>query len=122
MATKDIFPRGTFPEYRLNCELTNDGRWTCEGIEQEECSSAEEYGVVCRSYKELCNNSFESLPSSNTVPQTTLYAPNNEATTTCSDSNTGIGVLAALLVAVIVGWIVSCAVLIRNKTIGQKQQ
>ncbi len=107
MATQNTFQSGKFPEYRLNCELTDDGGyWICEAT-RKECSSAVEYGVVCKTYEELYN---DCLSSSNTAQTTSSMA--------------GIGVLAAVLAGVIVGWIVTSVVLLRKIRVtgGQKQQ
>ncbi len=130
MAAVDTFPRGAFPEYTLNCVLT-EGNWMCEVVEAQ-CSSAVEFGVVCKSYEDLYNecsmDNNTQLTSTGpvTVSSNTSCTPDdrndlNVATCTAIYSSlvAGIGILAALLVTVTVGWILSCIVL--RKT-GLKQQ
>ncbi len=130
MAAVDTFPRGAFPEYTLNCELTG-GNWMCEAVEAQ-CSSAVEFGVVCKSYEDLCNECLmdktqPTCVAPNTVSSATSPTPETEeklnGTTSFPETYiAGIGILAALLVAVTVGWILSCIVLLRRIQTGLKQQ
>ncbi len=134
MAVTNSFPPGAFPEHRLNCTQLINGTWHCSPVEQQ-CVSFVELGVVCKNYEDiykdclicntlspLCTNLRETECTN--VP-TTLCTPNNqrESDSTCFDnSTTFIGVLVALLLAVSVGWIVSCVILLKKTKSGAKQQ
>ncbi len=119
------FPPGAFPEHRLNCTQTNE-IWHCSPVEQQ-CDSFVELGVVCINYEEFYERSRNSTLSTQLPP--IECTPGNERGTTsstCADNSTtfiaGIGVLVALLLAVSVGWIVSCVILLRRGQTVHKQQ
>ena len=130
VAVTNTFPHGAFPEYRLNCtQLSNT--WHCSLVEQQ-CDSFVELGVVCRSNEDIYNecsicNTLSPLCTNmgETNLLTTLGTTDNERGTTRAGNSTtfiGIGVLVALLLAVSVGWIVSCVILLRRGHIVHKQQ
>ena len=109
------FPPGAFPEYRLNCTQLSNGIWHCSPV-KEQCDSFVELGVVC--YERSKNSTSTQLPS---IART----PGNEDTTRTGNSTTfiaGIGVLVVLLLAVSVGWIVSCVILLKRGQTVHKQQ
>ncbi len=119
MAAVDTYPRGEFPEHTLNCVLTEGN---CQAVEAQ-CSSAVEFGVVCKSYKDLYNEcSMDSMPSTGVGLTTQSISCTPDKAITDSSKDAGIGILAALLVAVTVGWILSCIVLLRTRKTGLKQQ
>ncbi|XP_064397195.1 scavenger receptor cysteine-rich type 1 protein M130-like [Halichondria panicea] len=108
------FPPGAFPEYRLNCTQLSNGIWHCSPV-KEQCDSFVELGVVC--YERSKNSTSTQLPS---IART----PGNEDTTRTGNSTTfiaGIGVLVVLLLAVSVGWIVSCVILLKRGQTVHKQ-
>ncbi len=123
-STVNSFPPGAFPEYRLNCAQLSNGTWHCSPVEQQ-CDSFVELGVICKNYEDLYNEcSGTSTLSTNmqvTTPLTSTRAPS-----TRTDNSTTfiavIGVLVALLLAVSVGWIVSCVILLRRGQTVHKQQ
>ncbi len=114
------FPPGAFPEYRLNCTQLSNGIWHCSAV-KEQCVSFVELGVVCISYDQRSRNSTLStqLPPIEGTPS------NERGTKTCADNSifiAGIGVLVPLLLAVSVGWIVSCVILLmRGRTVHKQQ-
>ena len=125
VAVTNSFPPGAFPEYRLNCTQLSNGTWHCSPVEQQ-CDSFVELGVVCKINEEECNTlSLLCTNFRETNVPTTLYTPDNqrESDSTCfANSIAGIGVLLALLLAVSVGWIVSCVILLRRGQTVHKQQ
>ncbi len=119
------FPRGAYPEYGLNCTQLSNGTWHCSPVEQQ-CDSFAELGVVCISYEEFYERSRDSTLSTQFPPVS--CSPDNDKSTEpvgAENSTTfiaGIGVLVALLLAVSVGWIVSCVILLRRGQTVHKQQ
>ena len=53
MVLPNLFPRGVFPEYRLNCTQLSNGTWHCSLVEG--CNSFVELGVICKNYEDLYN-------------------------------------------------------------------
>ena len=127
------FPPGSFPKYRLNCTQLSNGTWHCSPVEQQ-CDSFVELGVVCINYEEFYQRSRNrtlstQLPPIESTPSnergTTSKPADNSTTFIVNNSTTviaGIGVLVALLLAVSVGWIVSCVILLRRGHPVHKQQ
>ncbi len=119
------FPRGAFPEHRLNCTQLSNGTWHCSPVEQQ-CDSFVELGVVCISYEEFYERSRDSTLSTQLPPVS--CSPDNDRSTErvgAENSTTfiaGIGVLVVLSLAVSVGWIVSCVILLRRGLTVHKQQ
>ncbi len=120
------FPRGAFPEYRLDCTQLSNGTWHCSPVEQQ-CDSFMELGVVCINYEEFYKRSrnrtlstqlppIECTPSNERADNSTTFIVNNSTTVIA-----GIGVLVVLLLAVSVGWIVSCVILLRRAPTQHKQ-
>ncbi len=63
------FPRGAFPEHRLNCTQLSNGTWHCSPVEQQ-CDSFVELGVVCISYEDITNMQVTTqLPTTSCIPQ-----------------------------------------------------
>ncbi|XP_064397182.1 neurotrypsin-like isoform X3 [Halichondria panicea] len=134
VAPPNSFPPGAFPEYRLDCTHLSNGAWHCSPVEQQ-CDSFVELGVVCKNYENLydeCSTNCTLSRLSVTITQspTTKQAvcANNStvAVTTpmaCNSTTSivGIGVLVALLLAVSVGWMVSCVILLKRGQIVHKQ-
>ncbi len=118
------FPPGAFPEYRLNCTQLNNGTWHCSPVEQQ-CDSFLELGVVCISYEEFYERSRERTLSTQ-LPLSPIECNERGTRSTPANNSTtliaGIGVLVALLLAVSVGWIVSCVILLRRGQTVHKQQ
>ncbi len=139
MAVTNSFPHGAFPEQSLDCEQPANGPLRCRLVEKQ-CVSFMELGVVCKNYEDIRNEcSGNSTPStlSSSVhttaqsPITTTQLPITTRTpiksnSTCTDNSTtfiaGIGVLVILLLAVSVGWMVSCVILLRRGQTVHKQQ
>ncbi len=115
MAAPYLFPPGAFPEYGLDCTQLSNGTWHCSPVEQQ-CDIFIELGVICK----LPNNTFETTQ----LPNTLSTSDNQRGSdSTCNDKSiAGIGVLVALLLAVLVGWIVSCVILLRRGHTVHKQQ
>ncbi len=104
VAKPNKFPPGTFPEYRLEC---TGGE--CTAVKANCTNSSMELGVVCKNYEDIykeCSMNC-TLPVTTTLSSTTFIA--------------GIGVLVALLLAVSVGWIVSCVILLRRGQTDKQQ-
>ncbi len=139
MAALNTFPPGAFPEYRLDCTQLSNGVWECSPVKQQ-CDSFLELGVVCKNYEDLYNDCSMTLPVTTTQSPTTkqgkllntrdllhyhYYYYNSTVAVTipvaCTCTNDTftrattfiavIGVMMALLLAVSVGWIVSCVIL-----------
>ena len=132
MAVTNSFPPGAFPEHRLNCTQLSNGAWHCSPVEQQ-CDSFVELGVVCKSYEDLYNECSTnctlstlstSVHATTSLPSTTCGPIKSDST--CADNSitfiAGIGVLVSLLLAVSVGWIVSCVILHRRGQNVHKQQ
>ena len=137
MAVTNSFPHGAFPVYSLECNRQQfDGDLRCSLVEG--CNSFVELGVVCKKYEDLRNecSRTSTLSTLSTSVQVTTPLP---TTTTCgpiksdfksdfkctgnsTNLTAGIGVLVALLLAVSVGWIVSCVILLRRGKTVHKQQ
>ncbi len=136
MAVTNSLPPGAFPEYSLECRQQPDMKLQCSLVEQQ-CDSFVELGVVCKNYEDLRNECSSTLPTfSNSVhantslPNTTCGPPiksdfDNSTTIIIVDNSTTfiavIGVLVSLLLAVSVGWIVSCILLRRGQTVHKQQ-
>ncbi len=105
VAALNSFPPGAFPEHRLECKGGE-----CTAVKANCTNSFMELGVVCKTLRtDMRETDKES-----------------ESYSTCADNSTtfiaGIGVLVALLLAVSVGWIVSCVILLRRGQTVHKQQ
>ena len=85
MALPNTFPRGAFPEYRLNCTQLSNGTWRCSPVEQQ-CDSFVELGVVCINYEEFYERSRNSTLPTQLPP--IEYTPSNERGTICADNST----------------------------------
>ncbi len=132
MAVTDSFPPGAFPEHSLECKRQqSDGDLRCSPVEG--CDSFVELEVICKNYEDLRNecsrtSTLSTLSTSEhattSLPRTTCGPIKSDST--CADNSTtfiaGIGVLVALLLAVSVGWIVSCGILLRRGQTVHKQQ
>ena len=130
MAVTNSFPHGAFPEYSLECIQRIGGDLRCTLV-KEQCDSFVELGVVCKNYEDLRNECPSTLPTLSTSVHATTPLPS----TTCGPIKSGckctgnsptfiagIGVLVALLLAVSVGWIVSCVILLgRGQTVHKQQ-
>ena len=66
VALPNTFPRGAFPEYRLDCTQLSNGTWHCSPVEQQ-CDSFVELGVVCKNYEDLYNE-WSTKCSMSTIP------------------------------------------------------
>ena len=132
MAVTNSFPHGAFPEYSLECIQRIGGDLRCTPVEQQ-CDSFVQLGVVCKNYRDLRNEC--SRTSTRSTLSTSVHATTPLPSTTCGpiksdckctrNSTTfiaGIGVLVALLLAVSVGLIVSCVILLRRGQTVHKQQ
>ncbi len=132
MAVTNSFPPGAFPEHSLECMQQSDGELRCSLVEQQ-CDSFVELEVVCKNYEDLRNECSRtstlstlstSVHATTPLPSTTCGPIKSDFT--CNDNSTtfiaGIGVLVALLLAVSVGWIVSCVILLRRGQTVHKQQ
>ncbi len=114
-----------YPEHKLNCTQLSNGTWHCSPVEQQ-CDSFAELGVVCINYEEFYERSRDSTLSTQLPPVSS--SPDNDTGTEpvgAENSTTfiaGIGVLVALLLAVSVGWTVSCVILLRRGHTVHKQQ
>ncbi len=128
VAVTNSFPHGAFPEYSLECMQQSDGDLRCQ------CDSFVELGVVCKNYEDLrseCSRTSTLSTLSNSIHATTPL-PNTTCTPDSTRANNStsfiaagigvIGVLVALLIAVSVGWIVSCVILLRRGQTVHKQQ
>ncbi len=117
VAALNSFPPGAFPEYRLDCDCAGGG---CTVVKANCTNSFMELGVVC---KTLRTDMRETTQLPNILCTTNIES---ESYSTCADNSTtliaGIGVLVALLLAVSVGWIVSCVILLRRGLTVHKQQ
>ena len=130
MAVTNSFPPGAFPEHSLECEQQSDGEFRCSLVQQQ-CDSFVELGVVCKNYEDLRNECSSTLSTlSNSVHATTPLPSTTcgpiKSDCKCNGNSTsfiaGIGVMMALLLAVSVGWIVSCVILLRRGQTVHKQQ
>ncbi len=132
MAVTNSFPHGAFPEQSLNCEQSANGVMRCSLVEKQ-CDSFMELGVVCKNYEDIrneCSGNSTPLTLSSSVHTTTQLPMTTrtpiKSNSTCTDNSTtfiaGIGVLVALLLAVSVGWMVSCVILLRRGQTVHKQQ
>ena len=132
MAVTNSFPPGAFPEHSLECMQQSDGELQCSLVKQR-CDSFVELGVVCKNYEDLYNEC--SRNSTLSTLSTSVHATTQLPNTTCTPDSTRannstsfiagigvIGVLVALLLAVSVGWIVSCVILLRRGQTVHKQQ
>ena len=135
MAVTNSFPPGAFPEYSLECNRhQSDGELRCSLVEQ--CDSFVELGVVCKNYEDLRNecsrtctmptlstsvHAITPLPSTTSGPIKSDFKCNGNSTTFIAGIGV-IGVMMALLLAVSVGWIVSCVILLRRGQTVHKQQ
>ncbi len=134
MAVTNTFPRGAFPEHSLECMQQSDGELRCSLVKQQ-CDSFVELEVVCKNYEDLrseCSRT-STLSTLSTNMQVTTPLPiksdfmcTDNSTTIIADNSTAfiavIGVLVSLLLAVSVGWIVSCVILLRRGQTVHKQQ
>ncbi len=127
MAVNNSFPPGAFPEHSLECKQHNDLR--CSLVER--CDSFVELGVVCKNYEDL--RSECSRTSTLSTLSTSVHATTPLPSTTCGHIESDfkcnstifiaiIGILVAVLLAVSVGWIVSCVILLRRGQTVHKQQ
>ncbi len=130
MAVNNSFPPGAFPEYSLECMQQSNGL-RCRVVEQQ-CDSSVELEVVCKNYEDLRNecSRTDALSTSSTSVHANSPLPSTprapiKSNSTCTDDSTNltavIGVLVALLLAVSVGWIVSCILLRRGQTVHKQQ-
>ena len=132
VAVNNSFPPGAFPEYSLECEQQSDGDLRCALVEG--CDSFVELEVVCKNYEDLrneCSRTSTQLSTlstgvhASTLLPSTMHGP-IKSDCTCNGNSTsfiaGIGVMMALLLAVSVGWIVSCVILLRRGQTVHKQQ
>ncbi len=131
MAVNNSFLPGAFPEYSLECMQAPDGKFRCRLVER--CDSFVELEVFCKNYEDLRNecSRTSTLSTLSTSIHATMPLPSTthgpiKPDFTCNDNSTtviaGIGVLVALLLAVSVGWIVSCVILLRRGQTVHKQQ
>ncbi len=108
-----------------------NGELRCSLVEG--CDSFVELGVVCKNYEDLRNECSRTSTRStvSTSVHTTTELPNTTCTPNSTRANNStsfiagigvIGVLVALLLAVSVGWIVSCVILLRRGQTVHKQQ
>ncbi len=128
VAVTNSFPPGAFPEYSLECIQRLNGALRCSLVEG--CDSFVELEVVCKNYEDL--RSECSRTSTLSTLSTSVHATTPLPNTTCTPDSTrannsttfiaGIGVLVALLLAVSIGWIVSCVILLRRGQTVHKQQ
>ncbi|XP_064397191.1 antigen WC1.1-like [Halichondria panicea] len=128
VASPNSFPPGAFPEYRLICTQLSNRTWHCSPVDQQ-CDSFVEFEVVCKNYEDLYNECSTNC----TLPRlsvTTSQSPTTQQVTTQTGANSTvtvtdliavIGVLVSLLLAVSVGWIVSCVILLRRGQTVHKQ-
>ncbi len=127
MVLPNLFSRGVFPGYRLNCTQLSNGTWHCSPVEQQ-CDSFVELGVICKNYEDLYNecSRTSTLSTLSTNMHVTTPLPSTRAPSTRTENSTTfiavIGVLVALLLAVLVGWIVSCIIVLRRGQTVHKQQ
>ncbi len=132
MAVNNSFPPGAFPEHSLECTQRLNGDLRCSSVEQQ-CDSFVELEVVCKNYEDLRNECSRnstlstlstSIHATTPLPSTTCGPIKSDFT--CNDNSTTfiacIGVLVALLLAVSVGWIVSCVILLRRASTQHKQK
>ena len=131
VAVTNSFPPGAFPEYSLECMQRPAEDLRCSLVQQQ-CDSFVELQVVCRNYEDLRNEC--SRTSALSTLSTNVHATTPLPSTTCgpikSDSKcTGnsttfiavIGVLVALILAVLVG-LVSCVILLRRRPTQHKRR
>ncbi len=128
------FPPGAFPEYGLDCTQLSNGTWHCSPVEQQCVGLIVELGVVCISYEEYYERSKDRTLSTQLPPiecnfgieRGTTHTGNSTTMANIVDNSTtfivGIGVVVALLLAVSVGWIVSCVILLKRGQTVHKQQ
>ena len=130
MAVTNSFPPGAFPEHSLECTQPPDGKLQCSLVQQQ-CDSFVELEVVCKNYEDLrneCSRTSTLSTLSTSVQETTPFpsttcVPIKQCTGNSTIFIAGIGVLVALLLAVSVGWIVSCVIfLLRKGQTVHKQQ
>ncbi len=127
VAVTNSFPPGAFPEYSLECtQPSKDLRCS---LVQQQCDSFVELQVVCRNYEDLRNEcsrtSALSTLSTNvhaTTPLPSTCGPIKSDTGNPTTFIAVIGVLVALLLAVSVGWIVSCVILLRRRPTQHKRR
>ncbi len=138
VAVNNSFPPGAFPEYSLECMQQSDKDLRCTPVQQQ-CDSFVDLGVVCKNYEDLRNECSRS--STLSTLSTSVHATTPLPSTTCGpiksdfDNSTTIiivdnsptfiaviGILVSLLLAVSVGWIVSCGILLRRGQNVHKQQ
>ena len=131
VAVTNSFPPGAFPEHSLECRQQSDGELRCSLVEG--CDSFVELEVICKNFEDLRNdfsrpNTLSTLSTNmqvTTLLPSTIYGP-IKSESTCTDNSTtftaGICVLVSLLLAVSVGWIVSCVILLRRGQTVHKQQ
>ncbi len=72
VAAFNSFPRGAFPEHRLNCTQLSNGTWHCSPVEQQ-CDSFVELGVVCKNYKDITN-----MQVTTQLPTTCIMYPSKQ--------------------------------------------
>ncbi len=84
--------------------------------------------VICKNYEDLrngCSRTSTQLSTVSTSVHATTLLPSPTCSPCTGNSTTTIaviGVLVALLLAVSVGWIVSCVILLRRGQTVHKQQ
>ncbi len=80
------FPRGAFPEYRLDCTQLSNGAWHCSPVEQQ-CDSFMELGVICKSYENLYNECSTNCTMStmSTTMQVTTSSEGKQILSACKD-------------------------------------
>ena len=132
MAVNNLFPHGAFPEHSLECKRQqSDGDLRCSTVEG--CDSFVELEVICKNYEDLRNecSRTSTLSTLSTSVHATTPLPSTtcgpiKSNSTCTGNSTTfiavIGVLVSLLLAVSVGWIVSCVILLRRGHTVHKQQ
>ncbi len=133
MAVTNSFPPGAYPEHSLECMQPLNGELRCSLVKQR-CDSFVELEVICKNYEDLYNECSRTSTQLSTV-STSVHATTPLPNTTCTPNSTRannstsfiagigvIGVLVALLLAVSVGWIVSCVILLRRGQTVHKQQ
>ncbi len=131
MAVTNSFPHGAFPEYSLECNRQPPADLRCRVVEG--CDSFVELEVICKNYEDLRNecSRTSTLSTLSTSVHATMPLPSTthgpiKSDFTCNDNSTtltaGICVLVALLLAVSVGWIVSCVILLRRRPTQHKRR
>ncbi len=114
--------------YTYNCLTSDSDISNCiQYIQESSCSHSMDVGVKCFSFTDACAVPVTAMTTNNRQPTTITETsqPNNGTTTESSItqstvmSTSGtlgalIGLLAAALVVVVTGWIVSCVYLQRK--------